>query len=135
LKTHPDTTKAEIVAKVKEGIAARSISALPSFWMPSSWAKWDDEVAKARISRPEARLQEPSSRKLTRGRQWKLAAAHICGLVLLARMQPTLLPPQRSNGGVEPVTIQCMGMSSGCGEIGGIKALGYPTPMTLDDAG
>jgi periplasmic protein CpxP/Spy len=47
LKAHPDTTKAEIAAKVKEhrGEIHQRVAA---FLNPQQLAKWDDEVAKAK---------------------------------------------------------------------------------------
>jgi periplasmic protein CpxP/Spy len=47
LKTYPNTTKAEIVAKVKEH-RAEIHQRVAGFLNPEQLGKWDDEVAKAR---------------------------------------------------------------------------------------
>jgi periplasmic protein CpxP/Spy len=46
IKTHPDTTKAEIVAKVKEH-RAEIHERIAAFLSPEQLKKWDNEVAKA----------------------------------------------------------------------------------------
>jgi ribosomal protein L9 len=47
LKTYPNTTKAEIIAKVKEH-RAEIHQRVAGFLNPEQLGKWDDEVAKAR---------------------------------------------------------------------------------------
>ena len=47
LKAHPDTTKAEIVAKVKEH-RGEIHERVAKFLNPEQLGKWDNEVAKAR---------------------------------------------------------------------------------------
>ena len=47
LKTHPNTTKAEIVAKVKEH-RGEIHDRIAKFLNPEQLGKWDNEVAKAR---------------------------------------------------------------------------------------
>jgi dsDNA-binding SOS-regulon protein len=47
LKTHPNTTKAEIVAKVKEHRGAIH-DRIAKFLNPEQLGKWDNEVAKAK---------------------------------------------------------------------------------------
>jgi periplasmic protein CpxP/Spy len=47
LKTYPNTTKAEVIAKVKEH-RAEIHQRVAGFLNPEQLGKWDDEVAKAR---------------------------------------------------------------------------------------
>ena len=47
LKTHPNTTKAEVVAKVKEH-RVEIHQRVASFLNPEQLGKWDNEVAKAK---------------------------------------------------------------------------------------
>jgi len=47
MKTYPNTTKAEIIAKVKEH-RAEIHQRVATFLNPEQLGKWDDEVAKAR---------------------------------------------------------------------------------------
>jgi periplasmic protein CpxP/Spy len=47
MKTHPDTTKAEIVAKVQEHRGAIH-ERIAKFLNPEQLGKWDNEVAKAK---------------------------------------------------------------------------------------
>ena len=47
MKTHPNTTKAEIVAKVKEH-RGEIHDRIAKFLNPEQLGKWDNEVAKAK---------------------------------------------------------------------------------------